>query len=210
MRVRTAKRTTRVTPVLRSRKPSMEEKGRGLSARLRVSFMKCTCKWKKKGVERERDCGSDTSGRDIHFLCRGRASTTRLSFIFARPDTTSEFQPAPAYPDVTHPSPHRPFKGASPQNLSYGQLFLKPLLHLNSISFSFKQGQRFFPIIIHDSCNDLGWLILSLRRHTTTCACTIQTLLDHPLGRAKGLLRERKKSRSVVRGATYIVRSPPP
>jgi len=29
--VRTAKRTTRMTPVLRSRKPSMEVKGRGLS-----------------------------------------------------------------------------------------------------------------------------------------------------------------------------------
>jgi hypothetical protein len=29
--VRTAKRTTRMTPVLRSRKPSMEAKGRGLS-----------------------------------------------------------------------------------------------------------------------------------------------------------------------------------
>lgn len=101
-------------------------------------------------------------------------------------------------------------KGAFPQNLSYGQLFLKPLFHLNSIPFSFKQGQRFFPIIFRDSSNDHSWLIFALRRHATTCTRTIQTLLDHALGRAKRLLSERKKSGSVIRGAPHTVRSPPP
>jgi hypothetical protein len=71
MRMRTAKRTTRVTPVLRSRKPSIEEKGLSLISRLKVSFIvgahvketrRCEGRCKRSGkVDRPRGLHSNTA-----------------------------------------------------------------------------------------------------------------------------------------------------
>lgn len=64
--------------------------------------------------------------------------------------------------------------------LSYGQLFLKPLCNLDSISLSLKQRQG-LSSIIHD-CNNDHHCLLILERDTTTFTRTFQTLLDNPLG----------------------------
>ena len=118
---RTAKRTTRVTPVLRSRKPSIEEKGRGLSARLRVSFMGCTCKREtQKGAERARDCGEDEDEErsiPVYTATQRLATAERMA---ARLHTASEF----------HSPRHPPPCSAPPRlgSFSRSQLKLWPII----------------------------------------------------------------------------------
>src|SRR5713226_1404091 len=64
--------------------------------------------------------------------------------------------------------------------LSYGQLFLKPLCNLHSISLSLKQGQG-LPSIIHHCCNNHSCLFI-LRPNTPVFTRTFQTFLHNSLG----------------------------
>jgi hypothetical protein len=147
MRIRTAKRTTRVTPVLRSRKPSIEEKGRSLISRLKVSFIvgahvketrRCEGRCKRSGKDESIGHGVYTATASgiagwrngTARSARGKRSFSRsfnIIGISRRVCTAPRLTLLKALPvNNTH-------------NLSYGQLFLKPLFHLNSVPLSIKQ-----------------------------------------------------------------------
>jgi len=90
----------------------------------------------------------------------------------------SEFYTVRYLPVHCHGSTVETLQSRVACKVNYGQLFLKPLFHLNSIPFSLKQGQGLF---IHH-CSNNHYLLLIFGPNTISFTRTVQTLFYNSLG----------------------------